>query len=266
MKTELIKGKKISYTINRNGESVIIFLHGYLETKQVFTNFLENNLQQYTTLLIDIPGHGASEPLGEEQTVEQIARQIIALIDTLKIDSFVIYGHSMGGYIAQAIAKQIPDRVKLLGLLHSNVFVDNNEKKENRRREIELLKHGKLTTLVQTFMPKVVADFNYPQLKDTIAKWIETANTMKPEGIIASLHAMILRPDNTSMLEGETPIHLIAGNFDTFITPEAVGIMSKGKAVCKVSMIDNCGHASFIEQPEQLANEIQEIIKQNTSQ
>jgi pimeloyl-ACP methyl ester carboxylesterase len=188
--------------------------------------------------------------------MEEMAQQIVRLIDYLGIELFAVYGHSMGGYIAQAIVKEVPSRVVMMGLLHSNVFADSDEKKENRRREIELIRQGKLPMIAEAFMPRVVADFNLERLSSTIKQWVGDAKTMNPEGLISCLNAMMNRPDNSQMLDGETPIHLIGSDSDQFLPAEMIERMRKGLAIKHFTCIKNCGHASFVEQPEELAKAI----------
>ncbi|HOG20715.1 MAG TPA: alpha/beta hydrolase [Salinivirgaceae bacterium] len=262
MDTVTLNGKRIKYRYSKNEGLPIVFLHGYLESMDVFMQFIDNYLLKIPTLTLDIPGHGCSEPIEKHQTMEQIANQVVLLLDYLKIETFIIYGHSMGGYVAQAVVKQIPQRVKLLGLLHSNVFTDSAEKRADRLREAEAIEQGKLPTIAQLFLPKVIADFNFQRLENTVLEWIERVKTMQPQGIVSCLHAMAQRPDNTEMLNGTTPIHLIGSDSDRFLTQQMIDKMTKGRALHEVTIIEKCGHASFIEQPYQLANVIKKVYKE----
>jgi len=259
MDTVILNGKRIKYRYSKNEGLPIVFLHGYLESMDVFTQFIDTYLSKKPTLVLDNPGHGCSEPIEKNKTMEQIANQVVSLLDYLEIETFIVYGHSMGGYVAQAVVKQIPQRVRLLGLLHSNVFADSAEKRENRLREAEAIEQGKLPTIAQLFLPKVVADFNFKRLEGVVSEWIERVKTMQPQGIISCLHAMAQRPDNTEMLNGSTPIHLIGSDSDQFLTQQMIDKMTKSSAIHKVTIIEKCGHASFVEQPQQLAVAISNV-------
>ncbi len=260
MDTIILNGKQIKYRYKKKQGLPIVFLHGYLETMDVFCQFIDTQIPETTTLILDIPGHGCSDAINPSQTMQQIASHIVLLFDYLKIETFVVYGHSMGGYVAQSIAGQIPNRVKMLGLLHSNVYADTDEKKKNRLREIEAIEQGKLSTIAQAFMPNIVADFNRERLNTVISNWIERAKTMQPSGVVSCLNAMMQRPDNSKMLDGTIPIHLITGDSDTFLISQMVDKMRVGKAVQTVTLIEKCGHASFIEQPEKLNKAIRKCV------
>ena len=67
-------------------------------------------------LAVDLPGHGASEgpPL---QTIDDLARWTVALLDAAGAKTAALAGHSMGAMIALATAALAPDRVRALALL-----------------------------------------------------------------------------------------------------------------------------------------------------
>jgi pimeloyl-ACP methyl ester carboxylesterase len=65
-------------------------------------------------ILLDPRGCGRSIPMQEIFTIEQMAMDIIALMDHLKIPSAHLLGHSMGGRIALSMTQNFPGRVKSL--------------------------------------------------------------------------------------------------------------------------------------------------------
>ncbi|MEZ4841625.1 MAG: hypothetical protein R2821_08975 [Flavobacteriaceae bacterium] len=54
-------------------------------------------------------------------------------------------GHSIGGYVALAIAEMKPNNIKGLCLMNSAAQEDSEEKKKNRDRAIKAVKHNKRT-------------------------------------------------------------------------------------------------------------------------
>src|SRR5918994_4634928 len=72
---------------------------------------LANNLN---LIFFDPRGCGRSIPMQEVFTIEQMAMDIVALMDHLKISSAHLLGHSMGGRIALSLTQNFPGRVKSL--------------------------------------------------------------------------------------------------------------------------------------------------------
>jgi len=261
MNTLQINGYKLSFNRFAGNGIPVIFLHGYLETKEAFTSFITRYLKGVEVIAVDLPGHGDSEALGLQQTMYQMAGQILSMLNCLNISKYLIYGHSMGGYIAQTLTRIAPERVMILGLLHSNVYADSDEKKQNRLREIEMIQQGKLPLIASNFMPIMIADSNIKKCSNEINSLTDNASKMQPSGVISCLYAMIGREDNSALLNGSVPVHLIGSTFDRFLPDEIYTKMLQGSAVKYSNIIDNCGHASFIEQPEQLGKILSVIIK-----
>ena len=133
---------KISYLVEGEGEA-LVFLHGYLEAKEIWNDFSQRFSGNYKVICIDIPGHGDSGILGDVHEMDEMAAVTDAVLQHEKIDLCVLFGHSMGGYAVMSFVKNYPDKLKGYCLFHSTCFADNEEKKNNRDREIALVKCGK---------------------------------------------------------------------------------------------------------------------------
>jgi len=72
---------------------------------------------RFQCLTFDNRGMGGSQPAAKPITVEQMANDTFALMDSAGITSAHIVGHSMGGAVAQEIALTMPTRVRSLSLL-----------------------------------------------------------------------------------------------------------------------------------------------------
>lgn len=253
----LHRDKVIQYNKQGNGPC-IVFLHGYLESKEVWDEF-KLKFPEHTIITPDLPGHGDSEMIEENQSMEQMAAAVKAILAHENISSCYIYGHSMGGYVAEAFCRQWPEMVKVLGLIHSTIYADTDEKRNNRKREIELIRKGKKAMVVSGMLPNVVAKSNFDRLKQTIEEIIERAKMFAAKGIIATLNAMMQRADHEPDID--TPFHLIAGDNDNFIPVEIYNKMKQDNPHIQLDMVEGSGHASFIEVPDQTALIIKEFLK-----
>ena len=131
------------------GDKCVVLLHGYLESLYVWEDFLPLLTDKVRVITVDIPGHGISEVKGEVHTMEQMADVLHDMIDALGLERVTMVGHSMGGYIALAFCAAYPDRLDGVVLLSSSPNPDTELKRENRRREIALVKAGKKDALAR---------------------------------------------------------------------------------------------------------------------
>ena len=81
------------YEVEGEGKS-FVFLHGFLENHSIWNNLRADLKDQHQIITLDLPGHGNSETDNEENTMEELADEVIAVLDVLNIAqaSFVWYG------------------------------------------------------------------------------------------------------------------------------------------------------------------------------
>lgn len=72
--------------------------------------------EHYRVILHDHRGTGNSTHSEIDYSVEQMSRDVLALMDALDIDRAHLVGHSTGGAICQAIALQFPERARQIVL------------------------------------------------------------------------------------------------------------------------------------------------------
>lgn len=77
-------------------------------------------LPHFQILRYDTRGHGASEAIAGEYSIEMLGKDILALADTLKISQFAFCGLSLGGAIGQWVAAHAPGRVTHLVLANTS--------------------------------------------------------------------------------------------------------------------------------------------------
>ena len=239
---------------------VIVLLHGYLESLEVWEDFTSLLTPHFRVVAIDIPGHGISQVKGEIHTMEFVAEVLKGVLDKLGITRCFVVGHSMGGYVAEAFAAAYPEYLMGLVLFHSTPNPDTEEKKENRRREIELIRAGKKETIATLFAPKGFAEVNRRRLRERIAQQEELISMSEDEGIIALLGGLIQRKDQNEMLRNlAVPQLFIFGRMDEFIPVEAAETIIAAQPQAEVAWLDHSGHMGFIEEPERSAEILTEF-------
>src|SRR6266511_2817160 len=91
----------------------VVFLHGFPFNHSMWCeqiNFL--SAHGYRCVAPDLRGLGENKSDGEIATMEEMARDVAALMDELKIDSAILCGLSMGCYVAFEFIRLFPSRVK----------------------------------------------------------------------------------------------------------------------------------------------------------
>jgi non-heme chloroperoxidase len=111
-KTTASDGVALSYRSFGDGPTTVILVHGWMMSGAVYDDLVTALGTNGLRLLVpDLRGTGGSGSPDSGYTIEQYARDVIAVADAASARSFVIVGHSMGGQIAQWIAAAHPERV-----------------------------------------------------------------------------------------------------------------------------------------------------------
>ena len=112
-----VGGHRLRVRTLGQGSRSYLCLHGLLDTLEVWSEIEEPLAAQGRLILADQRAHGGSDaPPGPYQR-EDLARDVVALLDALEIERAVLIGHSMGGIVAMTTALAAPERVEALVLL-----------------------------------------------------------------------------------------------------------------------------------------------------
>ena len=96
----------------------LILLHGLFGSANNWGNvakhFSQSNLMNnYQVISVDLRNHGRS-PHSDVQDYTNMAKDLVALCDSLKLNTAHLLGHSVGGKVAMQFATQFPERVNKL--------------------------------------------------------------------------------------------------------------------------------------------------------
>lgn len=239
---------------SEQGEKCVVLLHGYLESMLVWEDFIPLIYKQVRVVTLDLPGHGISVVEGTCHSMEFLADVVAEAMRALGVERFTVVGHSMGGYVALALAEKYAERLDGLVLLSSTPNPDTELKRENRRREIELIRSGKKELLARVAPAAGFAACNRQRMKEYIEDLTEQVHVTEDEGIIALLNGMIERKDQNEMLRQSSVKQLfILGRKDEYIVEEVAEKMAAEHPLAEVVWLDNAGHMGFLEEPEKTA-------------
>lgn len=243
------------------GEKCVVLLHGYLESMYVWDDFAPLLTPSVRVITVDIPGHGISEVKGEVHTMEMVADVLHQMLKSLEIERVTMVGHSMGGYVALAFCARYPEQLDGLVLLSSTPNPDTEAKRENRRREIALVRAGKKDALARVAPEAGFAEQNRRRLRSYIDDLTECVHITEDDGIVALLGGMIEREDQNEMLrKSAVPQLFILGKKDGYIPVEVAEEIVANHPQAQVAWLEESGHMGFIEEPEACAEALLKFV------
>jgi pimeloyl-ACP methyl ester carboxylesterase len=216
--------------------------------------------KRHRVISIDLPGHGQSDSIGYVHTMQEMAEAVYEVLKQIGVRRVGMVGHSMGGYVALAFAEQFPDHVRSLVLLQSTALADTKQKKEDRLRAIELVK-ANYKSFVRKSIPLLFRPINRTRFKAQVSWVKEEALKTNPQGIIAAMEGMRLRPNRELLMKFPPyPVHIIAGEKDPRIPISESKYLSEISEFVRLRVIKDCGHMSYVENLEETVFHLKKAV------
>jgi 3-oxoadipate enol-lactonase/4-carboxymuconolactone decarboxylase len=241
-----VNGHRCYYRLHgRDGDPLVVLSHS-LGLEHGLWDALAAQLQPSMRVLrYDTRGHGASESTQGDYTVEQLARDALALLDALGIRTFAWCGLSLGGMIGQWLGAHEADRLTRLVLANTSPRVDASVFEERRAT---VLARGVATVIdtvmVRCFSPRMLAS------GDPAVDWTRRTTLAVNATGYAGCCAAIRDHDGRTFLDRiAVPTLVISGDGDVSMPPAQHGQVLADAIPGARSVRLDAGHLSNLERP-----------------
>jgi pimeloyl-ACP methyl ester carboxylesterase len=244
---------RLAYRDQGQGQA-IVFLHAFPLDQTMWDEAAAALSRDRRVVTFDWPGFGQSPSTASDSASTGLDRMVadaIQLLDHLGLNQVDLCGLSMGGYVALALYRSFPERVRSLVLCDTKATADPPATREARREMAELVEREGTATLIPLMLPRLLGASTRRRpkasLTDRIAGMIQRSD---PEGVTHALDAMATRTATTDLLGSiQVPTLLIVGEEDIISTPEEMKEMAEAIPHARLQVIDQSGHLPNLEQP-----------------
>lgn len=244
-----IRGIQLAYEDKGKGQP-IVFIHGHPFNRSMWQQQVDYFQTKYRLILPDLRGYGETAVTTPRVMLDEMALDIVHLLDTLAIDKAIFCGLSMGGQILLDLYRLFPQKVQALIIVDSDARGETPETQQKRlAKAAAILKKGMRQHTEETIHQYIAkTSMTNPAVYEPLYKMM--SNTA-PEGAAAAHRGRADRRDHTEMLKTITAPALIVVGSEDFFTPLPVArIMSDGIPGAQLAVIDNAGHLPNMEAPE----------------
>jgi pimeloyl-ACP methyl ester carboxylesterase len=222
----------------------LILIHGFPMNQLVWNDFAEKLSMSLQVVTLDLPGFGKSAPLRQPFSLKDVATVLLAWIREKKYVRPVVAGHSLGGYVALALAELDIDIMSAMCLFHSTAFADSKEKKQSRDKVLEFIERQGVHAFTSNFIAQLYAD---PQ-HSSITRVKNIAVQSVKETVTGYTIAMRDRPDLTGLLRRfPRPVLFLAGEKDQGIPVESIREQAALCAAADVAILPEVAHMGMFE-------------------
>jgi 3-oxoadipate enol-lactonase len=198
----------------------------------------------------DHRGHGGSPVPPGPYRIEDLGRDVLALLDRLGIERASYCGLSLGGMVGMWLAANAPDRIERLVLICTSAHLPPAEGWLGRAAQVRTVGMGPVADAVlgRWFTPRYRA-----ALPARVAPYRAMIAASPAEGYAAgceAIAAMDLRPDLGRIV---APTLVVAGADDPATPPEHGELIHRMIKNSRLAVVPSAAHLANVEQPETIA-------------
>lgn len=259
---------------NETGQ-LLLLIHGYGSWMHGYDEIFDLLTKKFLVLRSDLRGHGDSDkPLIKDDyeatkkfyTIDHFAEDNYLLLKKLglleRFDEVNVYGHSMGGMIAQVFALRYQSMMNKL-ILGSTTYTMNTE---GMKRLLEDYKSGKLGNLRDSFIATAKSAYtirfkkSHPEFLD---KEIEAKMKCPPEVIFGAMENFIYNFNVKDQLKDlKIPVLILTGNKDRLVPQDRSREMHEIIPDSRIVIFEKQNHGINVEIPQKVVGEIIKFIQE----
>jgi len=216
-------------------------------------------LAHFRVIRYDLRGHGLSEAPAPPYSAQDLARDVVALLDALEVRDAVICGVSVGGLIAQAVALHHPERVRALVLCDTGAKIATAEAWQQR---IDKVRADGVDALVSMTMERWFSDgFRARCQADVRGYSLMLRQTSAPGymGVCAALRDADFR---AAVPEIKHPTLVLCGAEDIATPPELGRELAGLISGARFALIEKAAHLPGVEQPAAFAERLRQFLQE----
>lgn len=261
----VVAGSVALAVVDRGQGPPLVLLHGFPLNHSMWQAQIEYFSRSCRVIAPDLRGFGASQVVPGTASMEHLADDVHALLDTLRVDEpVVLAGLSMGGYVAFQFWRKYAPRLRAMVLCDTRSVPDSPEAAEGRLRTAEEIRTlGSTESLVEAMTPKLFA----PQTLREQPKLVETQRQVMghtaPDGAAAALLGMAARPDATDYLVTMAlPVLVVVGEYDAIASVDEMRQIAQAIAGSEFAIVAGAGHMSPLENPTDFNHALEVFLEQ----
>jgi pimeloyl-ACP methyl ester carboxylesterase len=234
----------------------IILLHGYGDSWFSYSPILPLLDKKYRVYIPDQRGHGNSDRPSEGYALKQFAADVVAFMDAMNVKQATIVGHSMGSFVAQHVAAQVPGRVNKLVLIGSATKIRNN---------VVTGLQQEINALADPMPEKFVRDFQigvaFQPLPQEFLDGVVRESLKLPARVWRGVMAQMVAPEaDVELKRIKSPTLIIWGDKENIFPRSEQDLLVAALRNAVLKVYPDTGHAPNWERPERVVKDLHEFI------
>lgn len=251
-------GLEIAYESKGSGDTALVFVHCWSCDQEFWREQVDVFAAEYTTVTLDLGGHGRSGTDRAEWSVTGLAEDVRAVVEELELDEVILVGHSMGGPVSLAAAPLMPERV--IGV----VLVDTVHDAEAVMPEEQI--RAITTAFERDFegsMERFAGMLTGSRANRELVDWIIRRATKVDRSAALGLMKDFATVDEAALLAAvDVPVRAINASPNPPMQPDTAIETNRKYADFDAVTIDGVGHYLQLEAPLEFNRHLRRIVEE----
>jgi len=250
----------IAYEATGHGEPLVLG-HSFLLNREMWRPQIDRLAGRYRVVAVDWRGHGESGPARGNVTLDDLADDVLAVLDAEGIERATWVGLSIGGMVAMREAIRDTGRVGAL------VLVDTDADTWRTRDRVQARLLGLFARVAGTrpaapAIPRMFfAARTRRQQPDLVARWRKSVETLSVPSVLCLLETLARRPSMIDQVGAITvPTLIIHGANDASIPAARAEQLHRAIPGSQLRLLPDCGHIASLDQPDLVGAAIEEFL------
>ena len=270
MAIAVANGITIAYEISGKGTPLTV-IAGLGYSRWMWHKMLPGLAENFQVLSYDNRGVGESDKPAGPYNAQLLADDLVGLLQVLGIEQTAVFGHSMGGFVAQAFALAYPEKVSHLILSATNFGGPNHVPvtpeamavlTDTSSDPLTRLRNGILVSCANGFAERQPA---------IIEEWLNyrAAHPIDPAGYQAQMGVGLSLISEEACFEHKlsaisAPTLILSGAEDKVVPPANVDLLAQKIPQAETAVIEQAGHFFPFEQPETAVAIVTRFLQENS--
>jgi pimeloyl-ACP methyl ester esterase len=239
----------------------VLLIHGWLGNRTVWERQVAALRDRFTVVTVDLRGHGESSPPRSGYTIGGMAADMEQLVRAIGVPRIALVGWSMGGLIAQELARRLGDRCTALVLVGTTPGGLTDAK--NPHADLPLVEQMRAAVtadfrgFVRTFVPTL---FKAGSEAPLVAWLVGQCQRTPPHVAEICLESVLATDFRDKLSAVKAPTLVIHGRHDAIFKLAMGEELKKGIRGAQLVVFEESGHAPNLEEPERFNEVVGEFV------
>lgn len=241
----------------REGAPVLALANSLGTDARIWDGVIERLAGAYRVVSYDKRGHGLSDAPGGDYRLDEHVDDLVGLLDHLKIERLALAGISVGGLIGQGFALRYPERLAGLILCDTAPKVGDAVMWNGR---IAAVRDGGMAAIADAVMARWFTERYRREEPEALVGWRNMFLRMPVDGYVGTCAALRDADLREAIGDIRTPTLVVVGDEDLSTPVALVRDAAERIAGARFEVVAAAGHIPSIEQPQALADLIEDFL------